>query len=418
MALNQLPDFSYKGEVPFAAIVAAYQQKAQQEQQMRMEGEQLRQQKIQQVAETFKAGAGLVNAITEHNKQAQIKDARSALASLLQRGSEPYPTGAQSVGMVGGAPVPVAQMGTYAMSPEYKNELASIVTKAFPEQAGKEVAKAAFAQLNPENKQGVMQQAALELTNGKTVAATFDNGTYYYANTKTPIPADQIAGRAYGLTPVQNADGSVSLVSRTSGTERNVHSTAVPAVPASKYGTVKSLAPLEKTERGDVLERITAAKNDEVIKKGRESLKTLDSVIMNLDRNNKVATDRLGGLVQKLVALDSGNLAAWEQRDPGSRDVISRIGQYYTMATKGELSKKNKAELKKLLDNAQENLVKNMNDTADSHADTITSLYPELNKDFVKSSFGLGVYNKRVKTQDQIDAEVQDVFKSILNGNQ
>jgi hypothetical protein len=186
MALNQLPDFSYKSGVP-NELVAAYQQKAQQEEQMRMNQEALKQQKIKTVQDTFTAGAGVVSNIMEFNKQKQMVDAQQALTGLFSRGSEQE----------------------YAKSPEYRQELQSLVTKAFPKEAGKEAAEAAFAQLNPKSlsQKGTYQQSGLEVAgpDGRpvTVATNFDTTTGKHYNpitgqeVKTPEDLKGLLPRGY-----------------------------------------------------------------------------------------------------------------------------------------------------------------------------------------------------------------------------
>jgi len=60
------------------------------------------------------------------------------------------------------------------------------------------------------------QQASIELSNGKIIPAAFVNGKYLYPNTNQEIPTEEIAGKGYGLVPMQNADGSVSSWRNTS----------------------------------------------------------------------------------------------------------------------------------------------------------------------------------------------------------
>jgi len=67
------------------------------------------------------------------------------------------------------------------------------------------------------------------------------------------------------------------------------------------------------------------------------------------------------------------------------------------------LSESNKKDLIALLDNAETNLIKNMDDTAESHADAITAEFPKLDKKYIKSTFGLGVYSKRIDKHSNKD---------------
>lgn len=84
MALNQLPDFSFKGGID-SSIVQAYQRKAEAEQQMRLQAEQQKQDKINQVAQVFQQGAALASNLVEQSKMKQQTQARQSFAELIAK---------------------------------------------------------------------------------------------------------------------------------------------------------------------------------------------------------------------------------------------------------------------------------------------------------------------------------------------
>lgn len=227
MALNQLPDFSYKGEVPFASIVQAYQQKAQQEEQMRMNQEALKQQKINNVKDIFTQGAGLVDNLMKYNKQSQIQDAQNALTSLLGRGAEQVPTGQMTP--ASSSMVPQLDQASltqdYSKTPGYKAELASLVTKAFPDEAGKEAAKAAFGQLNPSASQtGRQQVIRYSPTSGPNKGQSFigfadPNGKAIYNQNGDLITEPVHVAYAYGFGE-DPGTGAIVSQNRSSGEVR------------------------------------------------------------------------------------------------------------------------------------------------------------------------------------------------------
>lgn len=198
MALNQLPDFSYRGEVPTAAIINAYQQKAAQEEQMRMNQEALKQQKINNVAEVFKAGAGIVNGITQFNKQEQMKDAQAAIMDLFRSGTNQVLTGQTTPAKSGMFPqmTEAATTQDYSKTPEYRQELQALITQADPEAAGEQIAKQAF---NPQNQRGLVsgrdiQQFYLVSPDGQQrIPVNYDEVTQDLTNLVTQEPIDRQA---------------------------------------------------------------------------------------------------------------------------------------------------------------------------------------------------------------------------------
>lgn len=291
---------------------------------------------------------------------------------------------------------------TASFDPNKSEAIRSAVQLA-PEEAAKSILKSAMPGAAGKLSGRDIQQFWLynpETKDRKSVTYNELTGEISDLATGSPLDKEKLGGyQMIRATPQIRTDaaGNLQIIDPFSSTEMGRLSTGAPAIPEAKHNTVDRINhPLiPKEDRAEIVSQITKAKTDEVIKKSKDSLKTLDGVMLNLKTGNKVATDRLGGLVQKLVALDSGNLAQWEQRDPGARDVISRIQQYYTMSVKGELSAKNKAELVKLLENAETNLLQNMQETVGSHTDTITALYPQLKRDWVEKSIGLASYQKR-----------------------
>ena len=209
-------------------------------------------------------------------------------------------------------------------------------------------------------------------------------------------------------TVKEDAEGNFLVIEPTTGTASSRVGSGAVAVPKEKYDTVKSLNdPLVgKNDRKEIIDQTKTIENDESVKNAKKLAPQLHNVIRYLDTNNKIAMDRLGGLTQKLVALDSGNLAAWEQRDPNARAIIDRIHQFYTMNTRGELTTANKEELKKLLNLASENLSENVSESAGVTLNRLQASYPQMNRKYLEELAGLNTfygYMNRISKTDPRD---------------
>jgi len=387
MALIENSDFSQKNQVDMASIASLYQRKAEAEQQMKMQQEQITASKQDRMMQVMGLASKLTSTLVDQSVKKQQLNAQNALmATLSTPGSQEAKIQAQTLA-------------------------------AFPKEAGEELAKSAFAKPTQED-MGRPQQGSIELSDGKIIPATFKQGKYFYPNTETPIPAEKIVGRGYGLVPVTNADGSVSMVSRVTAKEAGVVNTGAASISPEKYGTVSDLnSPLlQKTDRADIIKELHKVKSDPAVKNAVKMIPMLDNVEKYLKVDNKVAMDRLGGLTQKMIALDSGNLAAWEQRDPGSREYIERLKQYASMSTKGTLSPKNKEGLIEVLTITRENLKANVEASAGMSIDSLVEMYPQLNKDAMYKKAGLSTVLKYVGTKNSAEEEA-NAFFSGLGGN-
>jgi len=134
-------DFSFKGQVPQEAIMQAYQNKAKQEYQMKMQAEQAKRQKTQETLGIIQQASGLVQQGVQMSNQRIQKQARDAYAEMLGD-----PTATREQKMEKGA-------------------------KAFPDFAAKESLKSLYA--DPLDRK--LKQAQLDKTKRPDKAGTLDS---------------------------------------------------------------------------------------------------------------------------------------------------------------------------------------------------------------------------------------------------
>jgi hypothetical protein len=193
MAILQRPDYSFKGEVPTASIIQAYQQKALAEQKSRDDAKMAKEQQLVDTAKMVQVGADMVNRFTEISKKKQMDDARTTLSGLLATGA----------------------------TPQTNPEIQGLAMKAYPKESGEAFTKNLFAQMYPEQQ----PNKPPELTPGqKAVDAKFAGDYNDYVvqggaagqitnlnklnrsiksleNMKSKIPGKNVAQRVSGLLP-------------------------------------------------------------------------------------------------------------------------------------------------------------------------------------------------------------------------
>jgi len=388
MAQLNRPDYSFQGQVPTAAIIQAYQQKAMAEQQAEKEKAVAKEQKWVDIAKMVQSGADLVTKLTEQSKQKAMQDAQVSMQSLLGRSAEPRQMGETAT--------------TYGETPEYKAELTSLLSQADPTAFNAAASKQAAAELFPGSDRGkvtgrdISQFHLVSPNGGERIPVRYDEVTGEMTHVITQQPIDKAKYANYqmvrnGPQVRKNATGDYIVIDPTANVATGVIGSGAEEIPKEKYGTVGEINhPLVKAEdRREIVKTIASINSDPIMRAAVKTVPMLNNVERYLETDNKVAIDRLGGLTQKLIAMDSGNLAAWEQRDPGSREVIEKIKQFAKMHAKGTLTKKNKAEMVDVLKTARTNLALNVQASAGMKMEQMLELYPVLNKEAMYKKAGM-----------------------------
>jgi len=206
--MAQMPDFRFQSGMSMDAIIQAYQQKAAQEQQSRQHADQMKMEKYKGIAQMFQGGAAVVNGLVQNSQRQQMQAAQAAVSDWLKLGSQPEMSPMQGYVQAMGQMVPAQAMqeglggimepmqaptGRQMSDTEaYKAQLAALVTKAFPEDAGKQLSKQAFAQLAPqESKPSEMSPLKPMVINGEPKMVREDKQTgNLVLRDGTPVPVD------------------------------------------------------------------------------------------------------------------------------------------------------------------------------------------------------------------------------------
>lgn len=173
----QPQNFDFQGQVPMAAIIDAYKNKAQQEYQMKLQQQQANSQKHQEVLQTINMASQLVQQGVQLSQQRQQKEAQKAYADILAQGADPFASGKMQTAVVGGVEQQVPTMGTRSQfDPSWRSEALATGQAADPETFQKatsaELAKSMFAAgagTQPLSGRDI-QQKNLILPNGQRVS--------------------------------------------------------------------------------------------------------------------------------------------------------------------------------------------------------------------------------------------------------
>lgn len=426
-------DYRFQGQVPMASIMQAYQNKAKQEFEMKQAAEQAKQQKVQETLGIIQQASQLVQQGVQISNMRQQKTAQTAFAQLLLDGNEPFPTGTmQDSGQPGIGQVPF--MGNRAQNdPTFKMELASALQKADPESFQKglsaELAKSMFGKTAggaEVSGRDIQQYYLVDKTTGNRKLVSFvetangGKGQMFDALSGAELGEEERQKLSTGgavlvkNTPQVRTDaaGNIIMVDSTLGEQTAKVSTGVTEVPEALYGKVTKInhPSLGKEDRQEIVKEIQQIKKDPSVTAAKKMLPMLKNVEDYLDVDNKVAIDRLGGLTQKLIALDSGNLAQWEQRDPGARDYITRLKQWASMSAKGKLNKENKKDMVEVLQITRKNIAENTAASVGIPLDSLVELYPQMNKKALYKMSGVDSFLSYIDDTKKAKPSLDSIF--------
>ncbi len=356
MPLNQLPDFSYKGEVPTAAIIQAYQNKVAQEQDMQLKAEAAKNEKVNQVAQMFKSGASLVTQLVDADKQKQILTAQQAVGSLLKSGSDQVPVGS-GPGMTrlnkpvngGQGPsystsIPTAQTADYSTTPEYKAQLASLLTKAYPKEAGEELSKNAFKSLYPDAagpKVGQFATASIRLPGqSDPITVTVDKINHKVFDLGGNDITEQAGGALTGYAPATvTTNEGVNMVPRQAG---SYTATSETPKPGKLINNINQLAP----RHTEILEKTKEDFNsDKSVSAALTKQSDLEMAQASIETGNWVGDATILSNIAKGLGRDVGNLAEPEQaRYKASPELVRNVKTKVNKWVKGVIPEEDRAD--------------------------------------------------------------------------
>lgn len=393
-----IPDFSVKSD---PSIIQAFQNANQQRMQAEAMQNEEKQRKFNRTLETTQAIGNIVSSmvdVAEKKKQNQLMNQAESILSKPKPAETIQPSGALE---------PIS-------NPVYEDRQKSLmhIARSLPNsnQLGKEAAKEVFGSPgDPTASQFSVERISIP-GKGQMIINVDKLNKRAYDLAGNDITA-QVAKAVPAFAPmaVETGSGVVNFIERNIPGQSSISTTDTPIKP-EKEGKTTELTGLNRKDRDKAFKMIEEAKSDPVLTKSRELVRVTEGIRQAINSNDKVAMDRMGGLMQKVVAMDSGNLAAWEQRDPNSRAAIDRISNWLSFAAKGQPTKDTKEMILETLNN-METVNKDVMDTNfEFHATSVIENFPQLSKEAVKRKMGKEALKKKAMTPEE---EADNFFKGL-----
>lgn len=299
------------------------------------------------------------------------------------------------------------------LSPTRSQRMLDAISQRSPKEFDKSMLEAA----NPDKERGFApQQASIELKNGKITPAAFINGKYYYPNSDEIIPPEEIAGKGYGLVPMQNADGSVTYVSRSTARGLGKQSTA-PDAPAiiDKKPVKNAVNMLEKGEV-DRLDKLKEDFNaDLAVKTALSKQADYQMAKSVVGIGNWVGDAAVLSVAAKGLGRDVGNLSEQEQnRYRLSPAIWEGIKTKANLWAKGIIRPEDREAFKeavRVMDEKNEDI---LNKKLGVYSRTAKTRIKNLDEDFAKNY----LYDQRPSNKDLSSKPIEEMSLEELDAEE
>jgi hypothetical protein len=222
-------DLRFQSNAPMAAIIQAYQNKAEMQEKMKMDQNAIENQNINRIAGVFQGAASLTSGLVQ---QAEQRQRMAALMTQVDKGGISVPV-AQPTGpnasvepsapfadTEGQAPQQPPQMQLLKDTPEWQSRTRELALSAFPKETGTALAKSLFENPNGAaasfHNKGVPLNMINKLT-GDVVAANYNPITNQYVKTSSGEVLGSEWIKQYAPSAQGNSFGGVSLFQKTPG---------------------------------------------------------------------------------------------------------------------------------------------------------------------------------------------------------
>lgn len=360
MALDNIPDYSIKAQVPMAAIIQAYQQKAAQEQQNKLQQQQMDMQKFDHTLSVFKSASDITRTLIDQSKIKQQQDALNSLSTLFANGQQPVQTGVAPTGTASlmSVPSPAAsgpsvQTGTpteapLSSTPEYKFQLASLMTKANPSaftaNLADDVSKSVVAPSAPVTRASNFDIQRVDIPGKGPLTVKVDkiNNKIY------DLAGNDITAAASGAAPyappmlAKNSQEENVLVNRQDATAKTVTYD-----PQSK-ATVEEFTALPPAQQKRIVERSEQFLKDPIVTNIREKAgnlqefnRLIDTALDKSPENQEAAKQAIGamqGLATRSLGGEKGVTTDKDiQRNTGDQSYAGRFKRFIDIAATGKI---------------------------------------------------------------------------------
>lgn len=407
-----MTDFRMQNHVDSGSIISAYQRKAQIEEEQRQTKLAERDRKVNQVKDTFNQGAGLVDNLVNYSKQKQIKDAQDALVNLFANRNQQVPTGTMKPAGSKFFPdmAQAPETVSYESTPEYKSELASLIARNNPEALTSSLARSAEITGNPTTATKSTPMA-LELPNGSQTLGYFDpTSKKFYLQDGTEAPSGSKKSYKYDLRA--DSEGNLIVTSGASGRTVGGISTKGRTISEEGKGKVTQLNQLPTQTRKEFQSDLSEAKKETVFKEEFKKLQNAARMKSMVEARNFVFDQKMGLQMARVLG-DSGNISIVEQQSgTESKQVVEKGKQLLeTYIKTGKLTESNRKAILEAVDVMDSAAKTNLNDQLSVEEDRLSSLYPQLDRKFIRESIiGKGL-SERIKPKTEGLPAVGDTFQ-------
>lgn len=413
--IQNIPDFKNQRQDPFAAILNAYQQKAQMEQQAKMQEEQLKQQRFSNILSAVQTGMSVASQASQIAATNQQRRAKDELVGLLaQRGmtQQPITSPIQQFRPAPGpfAPGQAPAMSTQGVQPtfqqtsQFKATLPALQSAAIGAGIGNEQLG---NQLFPNPQAGGLSHSRIEQRNieipgiGQMIVSIDPRGGVTTLD-GTPVPPELLkqARPAYAPQNIETDEG-IKTVSRQGGVVATTKLRGGP-IPIDQQETVTDFNQLEPKSQKRFTDLVADAKNKKAITDEVSTLQSMGNIREGIEAKNPAIDAKLGLLFQRALR-DTGNIAVVEQAFPGSKQLLDQGQRAYNIYIKnGTVDEKSRDDLRKAVDVLEKSSQNRLNSMVDSESESIWRQARQLDRGFIRESVGGGLYKPLVSENIQI----------------
>jgi hypothetical protein len=424
-------DLRFQSNAPMAAIIQAYQNKAEMQEKMKMDQNAIENQNINRIAGVFQGAASLTSGLVQ---QAEQRQRMAALMTQVDKGGISVPV-AQPTGpnasvepsapfadTEGQAPQQPPQMQLLKDTPEWQSRTRELALSAFPKQAGEALSKSLFEDPNgARNGAGRQQIIRYATMNGPMkgigqLGFGDPNGKKFYDQHGQDITEPISVSFAYGIgqDPVT---GEQTLENRGTGE-------VTPNPTKGTDGSPRKLHDLPLPIQAKVDEEVARYTGDPIQTAARSSLSQVANMRNILDTDVGAASEPLRSLAARVIAGEKGVLTDMDvARQAGNQALIPRVKRLVKRWADGKLTDQDKSELGQVLDAVETNSQQRFDRTTEVYARRISNRYrvdPEdvrdyltLNTDFNTDPSAKGKNTGVGSNDSDIDARIAAGLKKV-----
>jgi hypothetical protein len=424
--MAQMPDFRAQYQIPMAAVIDSYRQKAVDEQNMRMQNEQLAMQKKQEplnnlmkMASLVQMGQSIASNMVANSTQKQMANARVTYSELLGKGNELVPS--ETMGqakLFTNTPtgreytsVPTNETVPYSTTPEYSQAAEQAFQTAYPDAYVARKSKDYDpSPLGVESQRGQFDDRQVIFPDGTIGIVRIDKFNNQVSRLGSgEVLSPEIASSlrpAYAPMAIQTNQG-IRVVPRTPGE----YSTVAEGV---RTGEKKESVP--QLERQELLRLEDTKKkflSDPAVKASITKKAEMDSAEAALSTKNWVGDATILSIAAKGLGRDAGNLSESEQeRYRSSPELDRRIATKANRWAKGTITDSDREDFKEAIRIAK----LKQEDILNGRLDVFTNSAEKQVKNADRKFLSGYIYDQGTLPPMSNDSAINKYFDKLLSG--